>query len=123
MFSTQRRRGGAWRAPVAVLAILLLPALARAQVGAIVLRNDTKVTVLVNVSSVAGGRVFTARPQLVNPKLSVPFRLPGTRVINLYDARFPTRSLFQGTLPANPVNTTYSIQLDTPPRFKLVPVP
>lgn len=123
MFSARRRNGIAGRAPVALLAVLLLPALARAQGGIILLRNDTQMTVLVNVSSVVGRRVVRARPQLVNPKLAVPFALPGTRVINLYDARFPTRPLYQGTIPASPLNMTLSIQADTPPRLKLVPVP
>ena len=123
MFSIQRRmRSAGWTA-VALLAIALLPGMAQAQNGAVVVRNDTDITVVVSVSSVAGGRVLRAKPQILKPKLSVPFVLPGNKAVTLYDARFPTRALFSGVIPASPLNLSYSIQTDTAPLLKLVPLP
>ena len=122
MFSTKRRMRKAGWAAGALLAVALLPGLAQAQNGAVVLRNDTQITVVVSVSSVAGGRILRARPQILKPKLSVRFVLPGNKAITLYDARFPTRALYSGVIPANPLPVSYSIQPDTPPLLKLVPV-
>ena len=99
------------------------PALAQAQAGIILLRNDTQMTVLVNVSSVAGRRIFPGSAAARQPQARGPVRTAGHQIINLYDARFPTRPLFQGTLPASPLNMTLSIQPGTPPLLRLVPVP
>jgi hypothetical protein len=121
MFSMQRQKGSAgWAA--ALLAIALLPGLAPAQNGAVVLRNDTPITVVVSVSTVVGGRILRGRPQFLKPKLSLPFALPGNKAVTLYDARFPTRALYTGIIPASPLNLSFSIQPDVPPLLKLVPL-
>ena len=120
MFSIQRRKGGACWA--AFLALALLPGLAPAQNGAVVLRNDTSITVVVSVSRVIGGRILRAPPQFLKPKQSLPFALPGNKALTLYDARVPTRALFSGVIPASPLNLSYSIQADTPPLLKLIPL-
>ncbi len=122
MFSVQRRKKIARSVAVALLLVALLPGLAPAQNGAVLLRNDTDITVVVSVSSVAGGRILRARPQLLKPKLSAPFVLPGNKAVTLYDARFPTRALFSGIIPASPLNLSYSIRPDDPPLLKLVPL-
>jgi hypothetical protein len=123
MFRTQRQKWSAGWAAGALLALALLPGLAPAQNGAVTLRNDTQITVVVSVSSVAGGRILRAKPQLVKPGLSVPFVLPGNKAITLYDAHAPTRALYSGIIPASPLNLSYSIQPDTPPLLKLAPLP
>jgi hypothetical protein len=116
MFSTQHR---SWLSPLVLLAAALAPAEGRAQ--AIVMRNDTPMAVVVNMSSVYQGKLFRVRPQLLSPKAaSTPLSLPGNKVVTIFDARFPTRSLFQGTIPASPSNLAFSIQPDLPaPRLKL----
>jgi hypothetical protein len=119
MFSTQHRSVGmAWRS-AALLTVLLAPAAARAQ--ALVFRNDTTMAVVVHTSSVFKGKVFRASPHLLSPKAASPnVILPGNKVVIVYDARFPTRALFQGTIPASPTNLLFSIQPDLPPpRVKL----
>jgi hypothetical protein len=121
MFTIQRQKRSAGWAAGALLAVALLPGVAQAQNGAVVLRNDTDITVIVSVSSVAGGRIVRAKPQFLKPKLSLPFVLPGNKAVTLYDARSPTRALYSGVIPASPLNLSYSIQPDTPPLLKLVP--
>ena len=137
MFSLQRRKGGIPTAPPpssgggcvgfrgavgALLAVVLLPGLAPAQNGAVVLRNDTPITVVVSVSSVVGGRILRARPQFLKPKLSLPFVLPGNKAVTLYDSRFPTRALYTGIIPASPLDLAFSIQPGLPPLLRLVPL-
>lgn len=121
MFTTKHHSVGLW--PLALLALAFAPADGRAQ--AIVLRNDTPMAVVVNMTSVFQGKLFRVRPQLLSPKgATMPLALPGNKVVMIYDARFPTRALFQGTIPASPSNLAFSIQPDLPaPKLKLQQVP
>jgi hypothetical protein len=43
----------------------------------------------------------------------------GNKLVNVYDARFPNRMLFQGTLPASPTDGMYSIKQPDPRQPKV----
>ena len=65
------------------------------------------------------------RPCRLNPRATSPaLTLPGTKVISISDARFPTRPLFEGKVPPGDSNLYFSIQPGfPPPRLRLQSLP
>jgi hypothetical protein len=114
MFSPQHRSPGpAW---LVVALLTATPAPAQPHGGAIVLRNDTPYSVRVNVSSIYRGHLLRAPSYQLLPKAVTPaITLSGNKVVVISDARFPTRVLYQGTIPASDEHIKLSIQPDRPP--------
>src|SRR5262249_4385021 len=108
-----------------VLLGLPLSSVQAQQAPMLVLRNETQMGLIVQVSSVFAGSVRRARPILLNPRgTSQPVILPGDKVIEIYDASVPSRTLFKGSVPPSTQNHAYAIQSDTaPPRLRLQPIP
>ena len=123
MFSTQQQpTRGPWGL-AALLALALAPSPAHS--GNVYLRNDSKMPVVIHACSIQGKQVLRAKPCLLDPKSTSPaLTLPGNKVITIYDGRFPTRRLFQGTIPANDTNLYFSIKPGIPaPRVTLQAIP
>jgi hypothetical protein len=105
---------GRLRACLPAVLVCLLPGGAAAE--ALAFRNECKAPVVVQAVSVFRGRVFRDKPYLLNPGDTSPnIVLPGDKVITVYDAKVPNRVLFQGALPASPVDQRYGIVPDVPP--------
>ena len=62
--------------------------------------NDTKGTLVIQVATVVRGTVRRGACTL-GPGEKTKISVLGNKLINVYDARFPNRMLFQGTLPAS----------------------
>jgi hypothetical protein len=71
--------------------------------------NNTKGTLVLQVATVVRGTVRRGAPITLGPGDKTTVSVPGNKLINLYDARFPNRVLFQGTLPASADNAAYSV--------------
>jgi hypothetical protein len=71
--------------------------------------NDTKGTLVLQVAVSVRGVVRRGAPITLGPGEKTKISVLGNKLINLYDARFPNRMLFQGTLPASTENAIYSI--------------
>src|SRR5262249_8642515 len=104
-----------WRrwigAGMLVLAAWMLPpALARAEV--LVFRNDTKAALVVQGACVINGKLKRDQPMLVQPGGVARIVLPGDKLINIFDARLPNVTLFQGALPGSTEDQNYSMQVD-----------
>jgi hypothetical protein len=78
-------------------------------------RNDTNAPVVIQGSYVVRGMVRRDTPQLVQPGASVPVALPGNKLITVYDAKLPSRTLFQDTIQASTNDQSFSIKDDTAP--------
>ena len=123
MFSTQLRSARPALGLVALLTIALVPSSSRAE--SIYFHNDTPITVTVYASCVFRGVVRQATPVQLLPKMSSPaLKLPGNKLIRIQDQRFPSRILFQGTIPGGDEDLHFAIQPDLPgPRVGLRRVP
>jgi hypothetical protein len=129
---------GSSTARVCLLAVALLDLSSAASVAASMgFRNDTPTPVIVRGASVVNRTVRQGPPHLLQPKGVAWDRIlfPGNKLITIYDAKQPSRLLYQGTIP-NPGNDQFfSIQLveplangtaepkPAPPEVKLVPIP
>jgi hypothetical protein len=71
--------------------------------------NDTKGTLVLQVAAVVRGTVRRGAPITLKPGDKTTISVLGNKLINLYDARFPNRMLFQGTIPASTDNAIYSV--------------
>jgi hypothetical protein len=90
---------------------LLTPGLARAEM--LQFRNETTLAVVIQGACVVRGAVVRDRPHLLNPNDKSPaIVLPGNKIITIYDAKVPTRILFQGVVPAGADDQIFSIQVD-----------
>jgi hypothetical protein len=87
----------------------------------LIFRNETQMPVVIQAACVVQGTLVRDRPHLLNMGDSSPeIRLPGNKLITVYDPRTPHRILFQGAIPAAPVNRRYHILPDVPaPRVKI----
>ncbi len=96
----------------AVLIALALPFVLPAQSLAedLIFVNDTKGTLVVQVATVVRGTVRRGAPCTLGPGEKTKVAVLGNKLVNVYDARFPNRMLFQGTLPASAENGIYSIK-------------
>jgi len=102
----------------AILIALSLPFVLPAQALAetLVFVNDTNGTLVVQVATVIRGAVRRGLPTTLRPGKEMRVNVLGNKLINVYDARFPNRVLFQGTLPASTDDAIYSI---TQPNLRL----
>jgi hypothetical protein len=98
---------------VVVALFTLLPASLRAET--LTFRNDTNAPVVVQGSYVVRGTVRRDTPQLVQPGASVRVNLPGNKLITVYDARLPSRTLFQDTVQAGNADQSFSFKEDSAP--------
>src|SRR5262245_379065 len=94
-------------------AVAFLPSLVHAEV--LLFRNDTKAVLVVQGACVINGKLKRDQPMLVQPGGFARVILPGDKLINVYDARLPNVSLFQGTLPGGTEDQAYSMQPDQAP--------
>src|SRR5437764_12875203 len=101
MFSTGQRASRFGWAAVALLAVGLAPA-ARAET--IVLRNDTRTPVVVQVTAVFQGNIRRPPPVTLHPRMTATFNLPGNKYIVIYDAAVTTRILYRNTIVGGPMN-------------------
>jgi hypothetical protein len=97
----------------AVALLALLPASLRAET--LTFRNDTNAPVVIQGSYVVRGTVRRDTPQLVQPGASARIILPGNKLITVYDARLPSRTLFQDTIQAGTNDQSFSLKEDTAP--------
>src|SRR5262245_42025195 len=101
-----------WKALVVVglltaLAWAWVPATASAEV--LIIRNDTKVPLVVQGVCVVNGKVVRDQPMPVQAGGMVKVVLPGNKQITVFEARPPNLPLFQGTVPASLQDQLYSI--------------
>jgi hypothetical protein len=124
MFSASHLRGRHGWAGLALVALLSGPATAQ-KAEMLVLRNETQMALVIQVTSVFRGTVQRARPFQLNPRTnSQPITLPGDKVIVIYDARMPSRTLFRDAIPASPQNQAFVIEPDTvAPKLRLRSIP
>ncbi len=92
---------------IALLLPFVLPAQGLAE--DLIFVNDTKGTVVLQVATVVRGAVRRGAPVTLGPGDKTKVSVLGNKLLNLYDARFPNRVLFQGTLAASADNASYSI--------------
>jgi hypothetical protein len=91
--------------------VLLTPGPARAEM--LHVKNETTTAVVVQAACVVRGALVRDRPYLLNANEKSPaINLPGNKVITIYDAKVPTRVLFQGVVPATADDQVYTIQAD-----------
>jgi hypothetical protein len=104
---------------VAVVVLFgLLPASLRAET--LTFRNDTNTPVVIQGSYVDRGTVRRDTPQLVQPGASVRVVLPGNKLITVYDAKLPSRTLFQDTIQAGNADQSFSVkESSTPSKVKM----
>src|SRR5262245_13759094 len=124
MFSTQHL--WKWLTWAGLAPVVLSAAPVQAQKPEVlILRNETQMALVVQVSGVFRGTVQRARPILLNPRTnSQPIVLPGDKVLVIYDARMPSRTLHRESIPASPQNQAFVIEPDTvPPKLRLRSVP
>jgi hypothetical protein len=110
-----RRWRGFLRNGAVLLALslpLVLPTQALAETIEIV--NDTKAIIVVQAAAVVRGVVRRGTPTTLKPGEKMTVTVPGNKLINVYDARFPNRTLYQGTIPASPTDGSYSIKQPDP---------
>lgn len=105
-----RQSHGLWKRG-AILIALALPFVLPTQGLAedLLFVNDTKATLVLQVATVVRGTVRRGAPITLVAGDKTKISVPGNKLINLYDARFPNRMLFQGTLPSALENAVYSI--------------
>ena len=110
-----RRWRGLLRMGAVLLALalaLVLPAQGLAETVEIV--NKTNGTIVVQAAAVVKGAVRRGTPTTLGPGDKMTITVPGNKLINVYDARFPNRMLYQGTIPASPTDGSYMIRQPDP---------
>jgi hypothetical protein len=87
----------------------------------LIFRNESAMPVVVQATYIIQGMLTRDRPYLLQMGDSTPeIRLPGNKLITIYDPRTPARILFQGAIPANNANQRFKIIPDLPaPRVKI----
>ncbi len=95
---------------IALALMVLIPTTVSAETITIV--NDTKATVVIQLSTVVRGSVRRDRPYTLNPGDKVRIALAGDKLVHVYDARVPTRVLFQGTIGASLIDQGFLLQPD-----------
>ena len=117
MFSTgQHMSRFGWTA-LALLSLGLAPSVGRSEI--IVLRNDTRMPVVVQVTAVFQGNIRRPAPITLYPRMTTTINLPGNKYIVIYDAAVTTRILYRNTIIGGPMNQAYSVQPNPPAQVKL----
>jgi hypothetical protein len=102
--------GEALRPFLAAAAVLLSASLASAEVLAF--RNETPLPVVVQGSCIIRGTIHRDRPQPINRGEAARIVLPGNKLITIYDAKVPSRILFQETIPGGTEDLYFTILPD-----------
>ena len=103
--------------PLALAVLCLLPASAAAE--SVTFVNETNVPLVVQMATAVRGGVRRDRPHQLAPGDKVRSKLPGNKLVNVYDARLPNRILYQGTIPDSTDDLVFSIQPDPRGRPKV----
>ncbi len=99
---------------------LLLFAAGQAVAETLVFRNDTGSPIVLQAAIVVRGVVRRDKPQPLGPNDVARVTVPGNKMITIYDAKVPTRVLFQGNVPGGNTDLYFSIQPDAkPPNLKI----
>ncbi len=108
----QTRSSGCRPCLVAVFALFLLDGGARAE--KLLFQNDTSIPVVLQSACVdLGGKLRRDRPYMLGPNDRSPaVVLPGDKIITLYDAKVPSRVLYQGVIPGGTEDQVFSIQIN-----------
>jgi hypothetical protein len=107
---------------LAVLVVGLLPAGGRAE--ALLFRNDTKGPIIVQAACVVRGVLRRDRPYLLKPGDSTPgIKMPGNKVITVYDGLRPNKVIFKGAIPGGPTDQAFTVDPDPTGGVKLEPLP
>jgi hypothetical protein len=94
---------------VGLAAVLLAPGLSRGE--SLWFRNDTTVPIVVQGACVVRGALVRGRPYLVNPGEKSPaIKLPGDKVITIYEAKVPNRMLYQEVITGGTDDQLISVQ-------------
>jgi hypothetical protein len=108
------RQAARFALSVAVVALFaLFPVSLRAET--LTFRNDTNTPVVIQGSYIVRGMVRRDAPQLVQPGASVRVVLPGNKLITVYDAKLPSRTLFQDTIQGSTNDQSFTIKEDSAP--------
>src|SRR5262245_48441770 len=99
------------RTALALLIIAFAPVIASAET--VTFRNDTPLTIVVQVTSVVRGTVMRERPATLGPNDVARTDLQGNKIITISDARKPTNVLYQGTISSG--NEDLSLLIKTNP--------
>ncbi len=110
---------GPWLPAVLTFGLFSAPSLAES----LTLRNETKGQLVVQSAGVVRGALQRNRPFLLGPgEVSPSIVIPGNKVLSIYDARVPTRVLYQGVIPGSTADQFYGIVADAiPTRVRLEP--
>lgn len=90
--------------------LCLLPTSSQAE--SVTFTNDTKATLVVQLVTTVQGVVRRDRPHQLCPGGTVSVALPGNKLVNIYDARLPSRVLYQSPLPSSSNDLFFSIRPD-----------
>jgi hypothetical protein len=108
----------------ALLILCILPADAPAQ--ALHFRNECPAPVVIQASFISRGVFRRDRPYLLKlGDATPPIKLPGDKIITVYDAKVPNRILFQGAAPVAPTDLYFGITVNArmPGRVLMQPRP
>ncbi len=110
--------------PILGLLLLVPPALGQPQGDSVSFSNDTRLPLVVQLSSIVRGGVRRDRPYPLFPGDKVRILLPGPKLVQVFDGRAPNRVLFQDKLPPTTEDLFYSIRPDPRglPKVNLEPV-
>jgi hypothetical protein len=127
-----------WTVHGIALTLLLLAGWSpAAEAASLHFRNETSMPVIVRGANIVNRTVRLGQPHLVQPgeTCSDPILFPGNKLITIYDAKQPSRLLYQGTIPCAGTDQFFAIQVaeprpdapksqkPAPPEVKLEPVP
>lgn len=76
------------------------------------IRNDSKATLVIQAACVVNGNVRRERPVTLRAGAKMSIKLPGNKLITVYDANMPNRVLHQSTVPAAKDDGAYSLEPD-----------
>jgi hypothetical protein len=94
---------------LSLAAVLLANAPAKAET--VYIKNDTEATIVINVSTIVGGKVVREKPIVVGPGKTGVIMVPGNKVVQISDAK-TARTYFDGTLPASRTDQSYVLEMD-----------
>ena len=96
---------------LALLMAGLIPAAAHGE--ALVFRNETNGPIIVQAACVVRGVLHRGRPLLLRPGDATPgIVMPGNKIITVYDGTNPNHVVYQGAIPAGPVDQLFGVGLD-----------
>jgi hypothetical protein len=108
---------------LAVLVVLLAPALAHAET--MIFRNECRVPVVVHTTSVVNGKLVRNKPYLLRfGEYSPKIKINGLTEVSIYDGRVPNLLLYRNTVREARMPLSFGIIPDRRPlRVNVVPRP